>query len=661
MLISCPGDISPEDLSEVKNAIERWNVLLGERLNRVIIPVHWKAHAAAEFGDSAQAILNRQIVDNVDMALAIFWQRLGTPTDSAESGTADEIVRLHDAGKPVSILCCDRAVSARGDHNERSRLDAYLESIGRHALVMHYENLAELAKQVDTILTRLVTSSEERRGDHNSGPAERAAASGLGHILNSLLRHGLRQGRLPLLSELTDNSLGPTPTTHSVRGTTPYVGRTTIDSKLRSALSQNDGETVTFLVLVGPSKSGKSRTALEAARAVLPNAPMLVPRSGSALSEIVQLDPPQLAAAAPFLIWLDDLTVADTDYLTWDVFDRLQGRASVLGTMRDMRWDEIYYSGSEIAAASRSALYRAEKFELRFGLTAAELAQAREHYPDHRSTLNVGGDSVSIAEVLVGGEQLWSKYCAGRDQCPEGHALVQAAIDWQRAGVVRACPEPDLFGLYGLYLSRIRINLEPTRESFIEGLRWASEPVASQVALLRPTIDQSTERSWSAFSYLVAAEDGQGDRPPRPIPDDLWAMVLARTPPWEALAIGMSAHLRGFAEAEEAAFLKLAESDDPNASAGALNVGTLRAARGDVDGAVTAFRMAIDSGHPYDAPAAAVSLGDMLATNHDSDGAAKAYNIAIESSNEEEASRAVERLQILQRPANRVGNCGDDR
>jgi predicted negative regulator of RcsB-dependent stress response len=111
----------------------------------------------------------------------------------------------------------------------------------------------------------------------------------------------------------------------------------------------------------------------------------------------------------------------------------------------------------------------------------------------------------------------------------------------------------------------------------------------------------------------------------------------------------MSAHLRGVVDAEKAAFLKLAESDDPDASAGALNVGSLLADIGDLDGARAAFQMAIDSGHPYDAPAAAVCLGDLLAEHHDDDGARLAYQIAIDSSNREEADRATEKLQRLRR------------
>ncbi len=107
--------------------INRWNVLLGEQFEHVVIPVSWTQHAASEFGAPPQTILNRQLVDVADLGLAIFWNRLGTPTDDAESGTADEIKRLHEAGKPVSVLRCNRPVPPSGDHAERARLDEYPE------------------------------------------------------------------------------------------------------------------------------------------------------------------------------------------------------------------------------------------------------------------------------------------------------------------------------------------------------------------------------------------------------------------------------------------------------------------------------------------------------------------------------------------------------
>jgi hypothetical protein len=44
----------------------------------------------SEFGTYAQDVLNDQIVDDSDAGIVVFTDRLGTPTDSHESGTAEK-------------------------------------------------------------------------------------------------------------------------------------------------------------------------------------------------------------------------------------------------------------------------------------------------------------------------------------------------------------------------------------------------------------------------------------------------------------------------------------------------------------------------------------------------------------------------------------------
>lgn len=70
--------------------------------------VSWTEHAVAEFGERPQAILNGQIVDQADVAVALFYDRLGTPTGEAESGTAERSEVLVDAGKSVAVLVGNR-------------------------------------------------------------------------------------------------------------------------------------------------------------------------------------------------------------------------------------------------------------------------------------------------------------------------------------------------------------------------------------------------------------------------------------------------------------------------------------------------------------------------------------------------------------------------
>jgi hypothetical protein len=163
LLISCPGDIPAADLRLVQKAINRWNGIYGERFGAAIVPISWGTHAAAEFGDAPQELLNKQLVDRCDICLALFANRLGTPTASAESGTAEEIARLSDNGRYVGILRSRRAVSnSTINADQLMRLEQYLETIRNRALILEYADDAELIQNVDNILVAAVSRDQGR-------------------------------------------------------------------------------------------------------------------------------------------------------------------------------------------------------------------------------------------------------------------------------------------------------------------------------------------------------------------------------------------------------------------------------------------------------------------------------------------------------------------
>lgn len=59
-----------------------------------------------------------QLVDKCDMAVGVFWTRLGTPTDLAASGTVEEIERLGQADKIVMLYFSRAKVDLEADLRE---------------------------------------------------------------------------------------------------------------------------------------------------------------------------------------------------------------------------------------------------------------------------------------------------------------------------------------------------------------------------------------------------------------------------------------------------------------------------------------------------------------------------------------------------------------
>src|SRR4051812_23308338 len=95
VLIASPNDV-PKERKVVAEVVNDWNHRHAQTGAAVLLPVRWETDSAPELGDRPQAIINRQIVKDCDMAVAIFWTRIGSPTGKAISGTVEEIQQFVD-------------------------------------------------------------------------------------------------------------------------------------------------------------------------------------------------------------------------------------------------------------------------------------------------------------------------------------------------------------------------------------------------------------------------------------------------------------------------------------------------------------------------------------------------------------------------------------
>lgn len=102
LLISCPGDVKDE-VQIIKDAVSKFNSTFTDTLDIMIQTRHWSKDSYPATGGKAQEILNKQIVDKCDAAVAIFWTRFGTPTDEYYSGSEEEIERMIASEKNVFL------------------------------------------------------------------------------------------------------------------------------------------------------------------------------------------------------------------------------------------------------------------------------------------------------------------------------------------------------------------------------------------------------------------------------------------------------------------------------------------------------------------------------------------------------------------------------
>lgn len=108
LMISCPSDAEDEQ-KVLREHINRWNDVHSERTAVVLLPSFYKTHVPAILAgpedERPQAVINEYMITSSDWLIAVFKDKIGTPTGRAESGTLEEIelFRRDNIQKPVSV------------------------------------------------------------------------------------------------------------------------------------------------------------------------------------------------------------------------------------------------------------------------------------------------------------------------------------------------------------------------------------------------------------------------------------------------------------------------------------------------------------------------------------------------------------------------------
>jgi len=156
ILVASPGDVLTER-KIVEQVIKKWNILHSEERKLVLDAVLWESHTASESGERTQGIINRQIVDQCDFAIGIFWTRIGTPTGVAPGGAVEEVERMIASGKQVMLYFSDKPIAPSAiNAQQRAKIDEFRASIQRNALVAGYKKHTQFhEKLADDIFTQV--------------------------------------------------------------------------------------------------------------------------------------------------------------------------------------------------------------------------------------------------------------------------------------------------------------------------------------------------------------------------------------------------------------------------------------------------------------------------------------------------------------------------
>ncbi|ANZ37928.1 hypothetical protein BBK82_19570 [Lentzea guizhouensis] len=179
ILIASPGDV-PDERRIISEVIHDWNYLNATEKSIVLLPLRYETHATLELNEPTQDRINWQVVDHCDMAVGVFWTRLGTPTGRAESGTAEEIQRVGDAGKPVMLYFSRAKVDLEEvDLGEYARLKEFKQRTYTQGLVDGYATTDEFRDKFARHLALKVRELVARDADDENRDTDLRQHTGL--------------------------------------------------------------------------------------------------------------------------------------------------------------------------------------------------------------------------------------------------------------------------------------------------------------------------------------------------------------------------------------------------------------------------------------------------------------------------------------------------
>ncbi len=391
------------------------------------------------------------------------------------------------------------------------------------------------------------------------------------------------------------------------------------DEELRRRL-QAAAATGGFLILVGDSSVGKTRSLYQAVRALPPGWRLLLPDDAAAIRAAEGSLPPRT------VVWLDFTEtgrggLSRTDLLHLVDRDDRTGPIVVLDTLWRDRYQVLTTAPSRPAGRqaqadrwrdAREALALAgEPVEVADRFSPAELNRAAVPAATDRRLVDALADTqFGVTQILAGAPELLARW---RRADPYAHAVIAAAIDATRLGI----HTPLTISL-----------LEEAATGYLTGRQRAEAPAGwfpaafdystghgkgTTTSLLpHPGATLGEINGYTVSDYLL--QHASRERRSARIPASTWDAALSHIRnPADAARLAHSASNRLLYRYAIQLYRHATDAGDGSA---ARRLAGLLAKRGDLDEAEQVLRAQADAGDEYDARA----LDDLLAEGGDLDG-----------------------------------------
>ncbi|MEW2046647.1 hypothetical protein [Streptomyces sp. NPDC005476] len=355
-----------------------------------------------------------------------------------------------------------------------------------------------------------------------------------------------------------------------------YVPRD-FDDGLRRAVttaSRHGG----FVLLIGDSSVGKTRSLFEAVRTQLPEWWLIHPDAADATG-LQALEAEQVRRT---VVWLNELQdhLDGPVPLTAAITRRLIEAGLVLvGTL----WSDEYTSRiaarvpgrPDLHADARQLLDLAHLVRVPTSFTPAERCRAEAFSEDRRIRLALDTSDVGLTQFLAAAPQLETWWAQAPN--PYAKALITAALDTRRMGA-RVPLSPELLA------AAVPGYLTPTEQAragqhwLEEALEYATTLLHGAASTLRPTGTMGRTTGYMVADYLH--QQANRARHAVPVPEAVWRAIVDHHHPRDTQPLAGSAHAWGEHRYAEALYRRAADRGDIYAG---MQLGKLLLAAGRIE------------------------------------------------------------------------------
>lgn len=300
----------------------------------------------------------------------------------------------------------------------------------------------------------------------------------------------------------------------------PTYVRRHFDFKLRTLLSNDLPNRGCFVVLIGGSSTGKTRSLYEAVDELMRHWWLVQPADTQELLDLKNSPPRQT------IFWLDELQryLGSHPPLTSEcVLAFIRNGNIVVGTL----WPDQYNAYTAGGGDDISRLLKiADPVSVPDRLTEDELLEAgRVATADSRIKTALSVNDAGLTQVLAGGPRLVMRW----EQPPNPYtgAMITAAADAHRLGVQSPLAQKTLAEAMLGYLSPAD-RVEPQETWLREALQHAKKRLYGDVSALVPADDGRTGRlvGYTVADYL--AQHLRRHRRTAQVPDSAWRALITR-------------------------------------------------------------------------------------------------------------------------------------